>query len=432
MNINQRHPLVESAYLNWQTSPTPDKPEWAKRIRDVAPADISSVEVNSLADSLRMLVGRENRKGTPSRAERLAESHPFLAEQSDKVGFPVEQSPYFWAKTPEGSFFVRVKQEGGEAERTIAEAIKDIISDSGIRPYEPIEVKPEREELINGILSDMHVGLNPNPNRRAMYPVEYGPGIFRDNMNKFYGSLKGNVDQLGPVSMMGILDLGDGMDGMHKLTTRGGHELEQNLDNIDQFQTFVGEKLRLAENLIHSGMAKRYIFNNVSNDNHAGDFAAIANMTIQMILERSYPKEVVMFRVMHKPLEHFIYGDHAYIVMHGKDQQYQFKGLPLILNPQTEKYIRAYIDYHKITSRFIHVLKGDLHQNAYSRCQLFDYRSLCSFAPPSQWVSSNFPGSYSGYAIQRVPKWSGEVQHTDYLLEFDRVAEPVPAHEYVY
>ena len=395
-------------------------------------------EVNgkALSDRVRGVVST-HKKGdvTVGAAPELAPLVPNVHDSSLVTQVWVKRKRGTYQFTPDKamSFQQVLSQLEGEIEGvTLIDAIRDIVAGSPLRPYEQMEVKPEREDSLAGILADMHVGLNPNPNRRAMYPVEYNPAVFGGNISKFYNALKFNADYYGPVSLLSVTDLGDCADGFNKLTTRGGHELEQNLDNIGQFQTIVQEKLRLAENLIHSGIAKRYVFNNVTNSNHDGDFAAIINMTVQMILERSYPKEVITFRVMQRPIEHFIYGDHAIVMLHGKDQQYQFKGLPLVLDVKTEKSVRTYIDYNQIKSKYIHVWKGDLHQNAYSRCELFDYRSFCSFAPPSQWVTNNFPGSYSGFAIQRIPKWGNEIQHTDYRLEFERVMPEVSNEEYVY
>lgn len=43
-----------------------------------------------------------------------------------------------------------------------------------------------------------------------------------------------------------------------------------------------------------------------------------------------------------------------------------------------------------------------------------------SFAPPSSWCQINFGDSYSGYSIQVVPKYSNEISHTDYFLDYKK------------
>jgi len=114
------------------------------------------------------------------------------------------------------------------------------------------------------------------------------------------------------------------MDGMDK-QQEGGHPLEQNMNNEDAFRVFVEGKLNLIENCIQAGIANEVLVRNVANDNHSGSFASIANMTIKMILERTYSNESVNFYILNKFMEHFTYGDHTYILTHGKDSQYMFK-----------------------------------------------------------------------------------------------------------
>jgi hypothetical protein len=97
-----------------------------------------------------------------------------------------------------------------------------------------------------------------------------------------------------------------------------------------------------------------------------------------------------------------------------------FKGLPLVMNDKTINYINDYIDFYKISSKHIHVEKGDLHQIGYQKCSKFDYRNFMSFAPPSSWVQHNFGNSYSGYSIQIIPKHTNEISHTDYFLDYTK------------
>jgi len=76
-----------------------------------------------------------------------------------------------------------------------------------------------------------------------------------------------------------------------------------------------------------------------------------------------------------------------------------------------------YIYEKNITSKYIHLDKGDLHQLAYDRARRFDYRNFMSFAPPSNWVQHNFGVSYCGYSVQEIPKFSNDVRHTDIFFD---------------
>jgi hypothetical protein len=345
--------------------------------------------------------------------------HKGLADECDSVGAPFANVSHYWVKTKTHSAFVKVGEH--EEAQSYLDAIRDIVSD-----YNPDKVRSiERKKIttpkaIKATVSDMHVGLDPNPNNNSLFSYEYNETIFKNNLDKVFNSLCKEFDANGTFDLLVIDDLGDGLDGWDGLTTRGGHKLEQNMSNEDMFRVFVEGKLTLIENCIQAGIANEVIVRNVANDNHAGSFASIANMAIQMILDRTYRKEDVNFYVLNKFMEHFTYGDHTYILTHGKDAKYMFKGLPYNLNDKAISFLNDYIDHYDIKSKHIHVEKGDLHRIGYDRTKKFDYRNYMSFAPPSAWVQHNFGDCYSGYSIQTIPKFSGEISHTDYYFELTK------------
>jgi len=274
-------------------------------------------------------------------------------------------------------------------------------------------------KAIKATLSDMHVGLDPNPNGRAIFNYVYGEKQFNDNLDKVFNSIIKERNTHGKFEILIIDDLGDSLDGWNGMTTRGGHKLEQNMDNVKQFKVYVTGKLRFIENCIQADIANKILVRNVSDCNHSGDFGYVANAAIEMLLNRAYDKSTVDFYILNKFVEHFTYGDHAFILTHGKDAKYMFKGLPLVLNDQTIKFFNDYIDHYKINSKYISVEKGDLHQISFQRTKKFTYRNYMSFAPPSSWVQSNFSDTYSGYSIQVIPKHSCEISHTDYFFEME-------------
>jgi hypothetical protein len=131
-----------------------------------------------------------------------------------------------------------------------------------------------------------------------------------------------------------------------------------------------------------------------------------------------YSKNIVDVDIINKFIEHRVYGDHCFIMTHGKDKEQMKSGLPIHLNDRAIRFVMDYIDHYGIDSKYIHVEKGDLHQISYQRVKRFDYRNFPSFAPPSSWIQHNFGDSYSGYSIQVVPKHSNEISHTDYFLDY--------------
>lgn len=349
----------------------------------------------------------------------LQQEHSGLKDECDNTGTPIVGVSQYWVKTKTHSALVKVSQE--EYAQSILDAVSDIVSN-----YNPDKLRTIQKEkitspvAIKATVSDMHVGLEPNPGGTSLFAYEYNETIFKQNLDKVFNSLCKEYDNHGRFDILVIDDLGDGLDGWNGQTTRGGHPLDQNMSNEEMFRVFVEGKLALIENCIKAGIANEVIVRNVANDNHSGSFASIANMTIQMLLNRTYSDKDVKFYILNRFMEHFQYGDHTFILTHGKDAKHMFKGLPYNLNDKAVSFINDYIDHYNINTKYIHVEKGDLHRIGYDRTKKFDYRNYMTFAPPSAWVSHNFGDCYSGYSIQTIPKFSGEISHTDYYFDLKK------------
>jgi hypothetical protein len=349
----------------------------------------------------------------------LKSEHRGLADECEAAGISLADTQHYWYKGKHYSVFAKsnVKTEDVPYENVI----RDIIGS-----YNPSKIqsiakhKISSPVAIKATVSDCHVGLEPNPGGTSLFAYEYNEQIFKDNLSKVFNSLCKERDANGKFDLLVIDDLGDGLDGWNGQTTRGGHGLDQNMNNEEMFRVFVEGKLNLIENCIKEGIANEIVVRNVANDNHSGSFASIANMTIQMLLNRTYSPDDVSFYILNKFMEHFEYGDHTFILTHGKDAKHMFKGLPYNLNDKAVSFINDYIDHYDIRSKYIHVEKGDLHRVGYDRTKKFDYRNFMTFAPPSAWVSHNFGDCYSGYSIQTVPKFNGEISHTDYYFDMKK------------
>lgn len=358
----------------------------------------------------------ENIRKSMSRYEKKMD-HAALDAESTAMGFPLDNVSSYWLKSKHISVHVK-----GDTQSTdyFAEIEKIV---SGYNP-DTIREIPKVDTLtpkaLKVTLSDMHVGLEPNPDNNSLFSYEYNAEVFKSNLDKVYNSILKEYNTNGRFDLLIILDLGDGLDGWDGLTTRGGHKLEQNMSNQEAFKTFVEGKLMLIENCIRGGIANEVLVANVCNDNHSGSFASIANMTIKMLLNRTYGEDSIKFHILERFMEHIEYGVHTYILTHGKDSKHMFKGLPLELNDKAITFINDYIDHYEIKTPYIHVEKGDLHRIGYSRSKKFDYRNYMSFAPPSTWVQHNFGSGYSGYSLDVIPKFSGEISHTDYFFDLSK------------
>lgn len=293
--------------------------------------------------------------------------------------------------------------------------VKQFVSGS-TKPAKQAAVKSNK--ALKATVTDMHVGLDPNPNDRSLFRYKYSEKEFNQNLDSVYATILQERKLHGKFDVLFVNDLGDGLDGWNGLTTRGNHKLEQNLDNVEQFRAYVAGKLRFIENLIKADVANRIEVISVTDDNHSGDFAHTANLAIQMILERVYSKAQVEYKILKRFIEHFSYGEHTFLLTHGKDAKSRFRGLPFVIRNDANsiKLIEDYIDRFRINTKYVHVEKGDLHSLGYEKLNRFDYRNFMSFAPPSSYVQNNYGDGYSGYSIQVIDK-VGSISHTDYFFD---------------
>ena len=344
-----------------------------------------------------------------------------IEQYCEANGIPVSKVDGYWHKGEYNGVNMSVRiSEDSESPLTtedIQDTVREILSD-----YKPLEVRSNDiafESALKVVLSDIHVGLDPNPNGKSLFSYEYNADIFNKNLNSVYDSIIQEYRENGTFELFVLDDLGDGLDGWNGQTTRGGHQLDQNMDNKVAFDTYVKGKYHLIRRILESGVAKKYVIRSISNCNHSGDFGWIANKTVQYMIECSGAKNVE-FALLEKFMEHFVWGDHCFILTHGKDNKHMKRGLPLVLNDRTINFINDYIDHYNIRSKYVHVEKGDLHQVGYQRTRKFDYRNYMTFAPPSAWVQHNFGDSYSGYSVQIVPKYSNTIKHSDIFFEMKK------------
>lgn len=339
-----------------------------------------------------------------------------VAETLEGFNMP-EKQPWStaWLKTPEVSLKINNPEQVLDMD-DITEAVTEAID--GITLIKIPKPKKTNKKALRAVISDAHVGMETNT-EDAVFGFEYNEKIFEKHLSLVFKSIKDKVDAHGDFDMIIVDDLGDNLDGFNGETTRGGHKLPQNMSNKDGWKAYVHHKLNTCVNIVRLGAAKKYQFRSVSNDNHAGDWGYTANYAIKMAIEKMFDN--VEYIILDKHMEHFFYGDHAFLLAHGKDKTNMFKNMPLQLNDKVSNLIRQYIDHYEIRSKYIHVDKGDLHQVGYNREPRFDYRNYMSFAPPSPWVQANFGVSYCGFSLQVIPKHSNQIEHSDIFFDLKKI-----------
>lgn len=333
---------------------------------------------------------------------------------------------HLWLKTKSESVFVKnpdyKEPELLETTKHLEKAIEGVLNKFNKKDYIFYPNKHESNlKAIKITISDDHVGLEPNPNNNGLFKYEYNAEIYAISYEKVFNSVIKEFRTHGKFDLLLLDNLGDEQDGWNGFTTRGGHALSQNMTNAEVFETCIDVKVKMIKSLVENNIANKIILRKVTNDNHSGDFGHTINLAVKKIINLIYSNEIVEVETLTQFLEHRIYGDHCFILTHGKDTKQMFKGLPLKLDEKTINFINDYLRFYDINSKYVHVEKGDLHQIGYNKCNTFDYRNFMSFAPPSSWVQHNFGDCYSGYSIQVIPKFENEISHTDYFLDYKKL-----------
>lgn len=307
-------------------------------------------------------------------------------------GIDPDDVDFYWDKTK--SFSVKVHPNATKNEIT-PEYIAEIIGNLKIKKIDAPIKTHKSDEIIRVILSDIHIGMETD---------ETGYGIYEQvwNEEELFKTLDVIINEVARVARdfkeIHVIDLGDFMDGWNGQTTRGGHSLPQNMSNRKAFDVGVRFKIELYTRL-QDVVSAPLVAYNVCNDNHSSDSGFIVNETVRLVIEKMTDKITV--NNLQRFMAHYTYGDHCFILCHGKDERHMKFGFKLILDPQTKDKIMTYIKYYGITSKYITFEKGDLHQQMFdwTSAEDFEYNTYRALSPASSWVKHNFKLGTRGFTI---------------------------------
>lgn len=284
----------------------------------------------------------------------------------------------------------------------IKEALKDVST---------FQVTPTKQsELALFIpISDIHVGaLGGTFMKNNIYDRTVIEDRLEKLLNRIYCLSKEGFHRII------IADLGDSLDGYNKLTSRGGHTLEQNMSDREQFDIYFSCFKKFFDSLIYLNLANKVSYKALSNDNHSSSFGYSAQRALQIYLETKYGIET---DVSSDFITTFIYGNHYYHLTHGKDEKYLKKGLPLIIDSKTEIYFQRYIDEKNFPSNAFHtIVKGDLHQHCDNRSYKFRYLSCPSFFGGTDYIHTNFGPNAPSIVYDIIDPNKKEVTKGEILL----------------
>ena len=240
---------------------------------------------------------------------------------------------------------------------------------------------PKEETLIIW-LSDLHIGAYNEKFGFYQLP-NYDQKEIKRRLDKILSTFAGQF-----YHNVIIVDLGDSIDQYNKETTRGGHLLPNNMTDKEMSHLYLDCMEYFFNNLKNLVSSNSYFYFSVGESNHSGNFGWALNLALSYKLQQNGWKTYVS----DYPIDDFTVDNMRFICTHGKDNQNQSKQFPLTLNPQTELYFANYIAENKLNhnNEKIYVVKGDLHQYAYTSGKQFDYVSVGSMYATSNYIAANF------------------------------------------
>lgn len=289
----------------------------------------------------------------------------------------------------------------------VVDKVRALVAEEEINPV--LLEKPELRHKwgLNIYTTDKHAGsLVRNP----LFDNDYTNVEFERRLHETLKAVQLCVDFTGGLDLVNFIDLGDGIDGVGGKTTRGGHGLDQYLDDTDQFDLYVNAHKSLFAALHQIGGIAGVRFTSACNDNHGGFGMYVAARALEEYLKVKYPE--LETDVQRAFLFHQEYGIHRFIYTHGKDDRYRARPFPMKLDADTERFIGEYIDYHGLSKHLaysqeracIHLIKGDLHSSAEEYSKRFRYKNIMSMFGSSSWIQHNFGAGYKGFEFELVSK----------------------------
>jgi len=243
-------------------------------------------------------------------------------------------------------------------------------------------------------VTDVHIGMDSDIDNNTMYEKEWN----KEELLKSADLVIKETLKEQESSILYLDDLGDLLDGFNAQTTRGGHELPQNMTNEQCFDAALEFKLRILYGLINN--YDTIHFNNICNDNHSGAFGYFVNEAFKKIAEIQF-KDKVTVTNHRKFINHYFVGDICFLISHGKDDKslkFGFKPhLDLKGADKIDQYCKQYGIYK--TAKLIIFKKGDSHQALFDMCTSDDfyYFNYPALSPSSNWIKNNFKLGRRGF-----------------------------------
>ena len=246
--------------------------------------------------------------------------------------------------------------------------------------------------------SDVHIGMETNPDNKAMYSVEWNK---QSALRECHRMIQATIENQSS-SVLVIDELGDFLDGYNQQTTRGGHALPQNMSNEEAFDVALEFKMALIDGLVNH--YESIMINNICNDNHAGSFGYFVNKAFKDICSVKYPN--VEVNNYTKFINHYYIDNTCFVITHGKDDSSLKFGFKPHLDAKGIEKIDQYLkqnDVYKHANKIV-FKKGDSHQALIDMCTSDDfyYVNYPALSPSSMWVQNNFKKGRRGFVLESI------------------------------
>jgi hypothetical protein len=255
-------------------------------------------------------------------------------------------------------------------------------------------------------LADTHIG---SCNKGALYSKPYNKDVYYDRLKQILTEIKDQANLYKRFDKVTVGSLGDCLNSVNGYTTRGGHQLPENMNPKEQFQVYVESMIWFIDEIYKMNISNNIEFVSVEGGNHDGYFYHAANQSLRYLFELKYPE--LNFTLFEKEIDSISYGETELIILHGKDTKNQKHGFPKTLDIKTELFFDNFIKMNRIKKDNILVVKGDLHCYAseYSKNNGFKYINVPSIYGGSGWIDSNFGKTQPATIFHIVDKHNGKM-----------------------
>lgn len=280
--------------------------------------------------------------------------------------------------------------------KTLTGLVEDKLSNVTINISKTFHKYKPTSKSLTIWLSDWHIGA------RVDDPTNSNKHFGREDIMNRLDNLFNSIPKYS-YNTVSLVVLGDMIDGFNGQTTRGGHQLPQNMGDDEQLSTYIDAITFCIESTIQKIDHKTLNLVTIKGGNHDG--FALGHLTYQ-IFKRYVTEDYIQAKMMESPMfGHFSVGNHTYVISHGKDPYYCTRGLSLNVTDKDRGTYLAYLLKNNIDPKTtkVHFVKGDLHQDNFQQVGTnIDVRTVASLFGASDYSDYNFSNCNAGTSFDII------------------------------